>query len=323
MLQVVAEDLGDASLNREGWHQPLVSIIITHYNYSSHIRGALLSLLDQTHQNWECVVVDDASAPEHREHLRETVDAIGCSKIRIVALPENVGQIPAFFVGMDATSGHFVCLLDPDDRYAKEFIAEAVAAHLNNTVVCPLVCTDQYTLVDGGITSATHTRLKLKQRSGETDAFSIDAEDAQLFYFPIEARGWFWTSTSSLMFRRAALKYMRPHRALAYKRKADSYLAFGAHILGGTIFLGKPLVYRSLHEHNSYITNEFFSSFQDKKRDGAEQLTALCRADVLEALQHNKAPLRARAVQKVHGGGGLAARMTRSLRKRWRRIAKA
>ena len=49
------------------------------------------------------------------------------------------------------------------------------------------------------------------------------------------------------MFRRAALNLMRPYRPLGYKIQADAYLAQGAHLLGGTLFLTKPLIYRGIH----------------------------------------------------------------------------
>src|SRR5688572_4062712 len=134
-------------LDRQKWHCQKISVIITHFNYSTFIGDALLSLLDQTHENWECVIVDDCSAPEERERLKQVVDAIGSPKIKVLWLPENVGQLSAFFAGFDETDGHFVCLLDPDDRYAETFLEEAVSAHLNKTIVCPIVCTDQYSLV--------------------------------------------------------------------------------------------------------------------------------------------------------------------------------
>src|SRR5690349_9391665 len=130
-------------LDREAWHRPLVSIIVTHHNYSAHLEDCLRSIIDQTHENWECVVVDDNSDVGHFADARGIVASIGDERFRFLALEENVGQIPAFFAGMDATKGEFICALDPDDRYAETFLAEMVAAHLNPIRAVPLISCEQ------------------------------------------------------------------------------------------------------------------------------------------------------------------------------------
>lgn len=305
-----------ARLDRAAWHRPLVSVIITHFNYSLHVRDALLSLLDQTHDNWECVIVDDVSAPEHRERLREIVSALGCSKVTIVWQGENGGQLLAFFAGLDATRGEFVCPLDPDDRYAETFLAEALAAHLNQTVVCPMVCTDQYTLVNGEVTTAVQARHRLKQLIGRARnaPICIDSQEPHLLFLPAKLQGWHWTSTSSFMFRRAALQYLRPHKPPSSKIYADGYLARGLHLIGGSLFLMKPLVYRTLHESNSLISKNIFSSLQQKNRLGAPVSTDPRHDDLIEALRRNHAPLLATLTEKKKG---VIARWHRSLAKRF------
>jgi glycosyltransferase involved in cell wall biosynthesis len=317
---------GGNRLDRKTWHRPLISIIVTHFNYSAHLKEALLSLLDQTHENWECVIVDDASEVAHKEGVTAILDELRSDKIKVIWLEENVGQIPAFFAGLDATCGHFVCLLDPDDRYAETFLAEALATHLNRTVVCPIVSTDQYTVHNAQITTASHSGQKIRQckRIG-SKAFDVTQDDPYVLYFRAEERGWFWSSTSAMMFRRAALKYLRPHKQLLYKGSADAYLAPGAHLLGGTLLLAKPLVYRMLHHENRYIRTDFFSTFQNKIREDRRDWSGQCRADVIEALEHRKASISPAALAVWTGmqqkKPGLAQRLRRSILKRWHGLA--
>ena len=90
-----------------------------------------------------------------------------------------------------------------------------------------------------------------------------------------------------MMFRRTAVEVLRPHKKLAYKRCADGYLAQGSHALGGTLFLQQPLIYRLLHEQNSWITEKIYSSFQNKQKEGAEQWASDARIDALEAIRAN------------------------------------
>jgi glycosyltransferase involved in cell wall biosynthesis len=303
--------MAETRLERAKWHQPLVSVIVTHFNYSTYVEGALLSLLDQTHPNWECVVVDDASSPEHKRRLTEIVESIGSDKIRILWLSENVGQIPTFFAGLDATSGEFVCLLDPDDRYAETFLEEAVATHLNKVVVCPIVATDQYTLLDGQVTTAA-MKFKPMQLHPMEKGFRLAEDEGAILFFPAEQRGWHWTSSSALMFRRSALKYLRPHKIFSHKGNADAYLCNGVHLLGGTLFLTKPLIYRMLHDGNDYIVRDFYSSFQNKGRQGAGLWAEVCRLDAIEALRHNGAAIFDKPRPR--------RKWRRSLRKRWDRF---
>jgi hypothetical protein len=279
-----------AKLDRSKWHSPLISVVITHYNYSDHVEEALLSILDQSYQNWECVIVDDASTKEHRRRLLEIVTRLACPKVRIIENQENKGQIDSFYVGVDNCRADFVALLDPDDRYAETFLKETVDAHLDDTFFCPLVCTDQYTLTAHGITTGTqvwHRRVQLKSANPETLVKDETAAPIERIFLSPQSVGWCWSSTSAMVFRKSALKYLRPHRLLAYRRAADAYLATGAHIIGGTLFLAKPLVYRRLHSRNSWITEDLFSMDQSKQRPGVEHWAATCRRDVVEAMLHN------------------------------------
>lgn len=251
------------SLDRASWHRPLVSIIMTHHNYSDFIHDAILSVLDQTHENWEIVVVDDASSAEHRQKLESILAEIDHPRISSVFLADNVGQVLAFYAGFDKTKGDFVCLLDPDDRYAETFIEESLAAHLNPWVSCPVVSTDQYLCTKNGLISGLYVvSEEFRQAASSGDVVEIERPAAVPYFIPSSKQGWHWTTTSTLMFRRSALVSLRPSSPLPFRRAFDAYTAQGAHLLGGSIFLPKPLVYRMIHERNSWHTNQFFSSLQ-------------------------------------------------------------
>jgi hypothetical protein len=276
-------------LDRTQLHRPLFSIIVTHFNYSAHVRDALLSILDQTHDNWECVVVDDCSDREHRLAVEAIINDIGSDKIRLVALKENVGQTFAFFAGLDATSGNFVCLLDPDDRYGSTFLAEALAAHLNDSIFCPIFCCDQFLVQNGSIISGSDTwhkmRYMLWQQGGIAEVPQTPTE--KLLFFKPNVEGWHWTSSSAMMFRRSALNLVRPHKPLAYKIQADAYIAQGAHLLGGTLFLTKPLIYRTVHDANGFMAESILATDQNKKQSAIVDHSPECLVDVIEAIQHN------------------------------------
>jgi glycosyltransferase involved in cell wall biosynthesis len=270
----------------------LVSIIITHYNYSHMLAGALEALAGQTHAAWECVVVDDCSNDDQREAAADITakyEELGRG-VSFLALTENIGQVPAFFAGLDKTSGEFVCLLDPDDRYAPTFLERLLAAHLNETVFAPLACCDQRIVRPSGeVISGIYSPLPLEMlgaRKAEWTEIPERPAD-QLFYVAHHASGWHWTSTSAMMFRRPALELLRPHKRLSYGKAADSYLASGAHSLGGTLRLTAPLIDRMAHANNSWLIEGVFASTQNKRRPGGTEVGHLARADVAEAIRAN------------------------------------
>jgi glycosyltransferase involved in cell wall biosynthesis len=300
------------TLDRASWHKPLVSIIVTHHNYSGHLEGCLRSLLDQTHENWECVVVDDASDDTHRPIADLLVRSIGDPRIGFHGLDDNVGQIPAFYAGLKITSGEFVCALDPDDRYGETFLAEMVAAHLNPIRYCPLIACDQHLMrndqVITGVQTAHASRFML-------EGIEVGTRVGELLrWFPANLPGWHWSTTSSMMFRRPALMAMRPNKPLAYKRQIDAYLAPGAHMLGGSMFLSRPLIYRGVHAGNGWQREDVWGQSQ------APKLTSIgkqCRADVEEAIIANGY---GRDLERAKlGKRKLPQRLRRSLAKRWGR----
>lgn len=301
-------------LDREKWHRPLVSIIVTHHNYSAHLEDCLRSILDQTHENWECVVVDDCSDADHRETARRIIDEIGSPKMRLLALSENVGQIPAFYAGLDATKGPFACLLDPDDRYAETFLAEMIAAHCNPIRYGALVSCEQFLLqgdqVVTGVQTAHMARLKLG------DAAPGEWIGPDLRFIPADAPGWHWSTTSGMMFRRDALEAMRPRRKLGYRGDADAYLAPGAHALGSSMFLAKALMYRGVHADNDWLRRDVIGMLQVPKRAVVGKAR---RADALEAIIANG--YEADLARAKRGKRTMSQRLRRSFAKRLHRWA--
>jgi hypothetical protein len=53
------------------------------------------------------------------------------------------------------------------------------------------------------------------------------------------------------------------------------------------LLVPKPLVYRTVHSSNAFLTADLFSMEQSRQRVGAEQWYPTCRRDVVEAMFHN------------------------------------
>lgn len=106
--------------------EPRVAIVVTAHNESSLLADCLRSLLRQTTDAWECVVMDDKSTDDTLDVARSV--AGNDPRFRIYANDRNVGQGPQRNAGVSLTSAPFVAFLDGDDFLFAEAIASRLAA---------------------------------------------------------------------------------------------------------------------------------------------------------------------------------------------------
>ncbi len=111
---------------------PLVSVVIPVYNAASTICETVDSVLRQTYQHTEIVIVNDGSTDETAAVLAQYGDRI------TVIHQSNAGLASARNTGCGAARGEFIALLDADDRCVPERIAVQVAVMQNfdNLVLC-------------------------------------------------------------------------------------------------------------------------------------------------------------------------------------------
>src|SRR5713226_4036240 len=96
---------------------PLVSIIITSYNYGRFLTECIDSALSQTHRPTEVIVVDDGST----DHSSDIIRGYG-DRIRATLKP-NEGPASSWNLGFTQSRGEFVLFLDSDDALLPMAIA--------------------------------------------------------------------------------------------------------------------------------------------------------------------------------------------------------
>jgi glycosyltransferase involved in cell wall biosynthesis len=92
-----------------------ISVIVAHYNQSQYLRSSLLSLVNQTEQNFECIAIDDGSTELHRlEFLRIEKDFSHDKRFKFFTKDnEDVGATRN--LGVDKSEYDYVTFLDADD----------------------------------------------------------------------------------------------------------------------------------------------------------------------------------------------------------------
>ncbi|WP_179351890.1 glycosyltransferase family 2 protein [Winogradskyella vidalii] len=107
---------------------PLISIIIPTYNRAFLIGETLDSILAQTYENWECIVVDDGST----DHTKEVLEDYCAKDLRFRYHQRPKDRLPggnaARNYGFEISKGEYINWFDSDDLMALDKLEVQVAA---------------------------------------------------------------------------------------------------------------------------------------------------------------------------------------------------
>lgn len=96
-----------------------VSIIVPVYKVEKYIRICIESILNQTYDNWELILVDDGSPDKCGEICDDYAQKD--NRIKVIHKP-NGGLSSARNVGLDAITGEYVTFLDSDDFWHTDYL---------------------------------------------------------------------------------------------------------------------------------------------------------------------------------------------------------
>ena len=236
--------LEDARLTRSYIRPPLVSVIVTSFNYAPYVLDALRSVARQGYPHWECIVVDDCSTDESPALIRAFVDSPEAGgRFSLVAHAENGGQMEGFKTGLSRAKGVFVVLLDADDLLLEDFLETHVKAHLGRKPVA-MTSTNQYQIDGAGqVISAEH----------------LDHMSRGHFRYVRKTtfqRGfWIWATASSMMFRTDTLRLVLENQPRTFRICADYYVAHFANLIGYSLLI--PTIHGCYRRHgeNNFGSN--------------------------------------------------------------------
>lgn len=139
---------------------PLVSVVVPCWNSAPWLAEAIGSVLRQTLDELEVILVDDASTDATLATARQLAEAD--RRVRLVLRPVNGGSAAARNDGLALARGRWIAMLDGDDRMAPERLERMVAAA--ETVGADWLADDQWIEADG--TGWPAARLLLDEPAG-------------------------------------------------------------------------------------------------------------------------------------------------------------
>jgi glycosyltransferase involved in cell wall biosynthesis len=100
-----------------------LSVIIPTYNRAQMVGRAIRSVLDQTYQDFEIVVVDDGS----KDNTEEVVRSFNDKRVRYIKHERNEGVAAARNTGIKATRSKYIAFQDSDDEWLPEKLEKQMA----------------------------------------------------------------------------------------------------------------------------------------------------------------------------------------------------
>ena len=282
--------------------EPLVSVIVTSYNYGEFIADCLRSVHAQTYERFECIVVDDCSTDETPAVVTAVLDELKDTRLRYHRLPRNVGQLGAQVEGFRQSKGEFVVFLDADDLLFPRFIERHLFVHHNIETAVAFTSSNQWTISrDGQVLAKHHTDLV--SRVYVTEGIDLEVQDADSLEPPV--RGvlfpfwhdkndppmWVWGTQSTMMFRRALLAMILPSSpsdAQGFRTCSDFYTVRFGQLIGGSFVFREALGCYRRHGANNFSRNGLIAARMQTGDMRRHPALAAYRALVLNVLSERK-----------------------------------
>jgi len=213
----------------ENQNKQLVSIALATYNGERFLKEQLDSILNQTYQNTEIIITDDASTDGTKNILKEY--ATKDNRIKVLFNDSNLGLLRNFEKVVKLTQGSIIAFSDQDDVWALDKI-EKLLANMGDAML--VYCNSEYIDADGK--SMKQKLSDYRKPFNGRNLFIMD-EDSGI-----------WITGHALLFRRELLDIAFPFTPYIYH---DAWIAYIAMIKGTVKFIPDVLVYYRQHGNNA------------------------------------------------------------------------
>lgn len=103
-------------------NDPITSIIVTTFNRSAFLKATIDSILAQTYQNFELIIVDDGSTDNTQEIIRSYSD----SRIKYIYSSNWGGPAKPRNIGIEKANGMYIAFCDDDDIWMKDKLEKSI-----------------------------------------------------------------------------------------------------------------------------------------------------------------------------------------------------
>ena len=140
----------------------LISVVIPLYNKQDYISDTIQSVLRQTYQNFEIIVIDDGST----DKSSAIVESINDNRIRLFKQP-NAGVSTARNTGIAKSRGEWIAFIDADDEWESEYLKHQIEL-IETFPQCSVYATNYtFKFIDGVTSNTVVNKLEFEEECGE------------------------------------------------------------------------------------------------------------------------------------------------------------
>lgn len=217
-----------------------LSVIMANYNGSEYLSEAMQSVIDQTFEDYEFIIIDDGSNDESPRIISEFSERHP-NRVHVILRSENEGQGESFNVGIQKSKGELICFLDSDDLWLPHKLNKMV--YYADRYAGANIAMYQHNLLK--IINGTKSKASFRSIVMTGDIFGFVKEEC---VFPL------FVPTSGLMFPRTRLAEVLPIPKV-FRTCADGYLTRTCFALGDIFSTHECYGYYRVHEGNSVYGN--------------------------------------------------------------------
>lgn len=158
------------------------SILIAHYNNAKYFEECYQSLISQTYNNWEAIIVDDASDKIQKEKLKEIIK--NDSRFILVENASNRGVGFTKSRCINIASGDICGFVDPDDGLTPDALEKSIIEFQNENIIATY---SKYWICDEHLTPSKPSFRSRKIRNGNPLFFNVRFKVTHFFSFRRDA----------------------------------------------------------------------------------------------------------------------------------------
>ncbi len=226
---------------------PLVSFVVTSYNYEKYILKTLESIKKQSYKNFEILVVDDCSSDNSCKVVEKFIEENQDLKITLFVQNKNQGQMSAMMRGLKEAQGQFVSFIDSDDILMPDYAKIHVQTHLKTSLAMT-----SCSIIEIGENDEVHTFNSISSPACETVEDLLNTEKNDYKIIKAHFGGWHWSPNSSAMYRKASIELLLDYKNTdKWRICPDKFIMNYAHLIGGSAIINAPLIGYRRHSSNA------------------------------------------------------------------------